>query len=65
MNQQRYKSPILWGALAAIMLLILKLFGFEDAALQALPRAEAIFNAICALLAVLGIVNNPTDRKKW
>ena len=40
MKQKRIKSPVLWSAIAAIALLVLRGFGFEDAAVMAVERQK-------------------------
>jgi len=65
MKQNRLKSPVLWGAVAAILLLVLSRMGFEPEIAEGAALADLIFNLVCALLAAFGIVNNPTDKNNF
>jgi len=65
MKQNRLKSPVLWGAVAAIILLTLRHLGFEPQIAEGAALADLIFNLACTLLAAFGIVNNPTDRNHF
>ena len=59
MNQNRFKSVVVWGAVVAQVLSILVAVGVFDEALS-----ETIKTAVVALLQVLvafGVLNNPTD----
>lgn len=59
MNQNRFKSPVVWGAVFAQVLAILVAVGVFDEALS-----DTIKTAIVGLLQVLvafGVLNNPTD----
>lgn len=59
MNQNRFKSVVVWSAVAAQVLSILVAVGVFDAALS-----DTIKTAIVGLLQVLvafGVLNNPTD----
>jgi len=60
-KQTRLKSPVLWAAAAALLMLVLKSLGYEDAMTQGGMMADAVWSALCAILTALGIVNNPTD----
>ena len=65
MKQMRIKSPVLWSAIAAIALLVLRGFGFEDAAVMASTRADQLWDLICAASAIFGVANNPTEGGKF
>lgn len=65
MKQKRIKSPVLWSAIAAISLLVLRGFGFEDAAVMASTRADQLWDLICAAIAIFGVANNPTEGGKF
>lgn len=65
MKQKRIKSPVLWSAIAAISLLVLRGFGFEDAAVMASTRADQLWDIICAAIAIFGVANNPTEGGKF
>ena len=65
MKQKRIKSPVLWSAIAAIALLVLRGFGFEDAAVMASTRADQLWDLICAAIAIFGVANDPTEGGKF
>lgn len=65
MKQSRVKSPVLWGAVAGIILLVLQHFGLEGEAQAGGRLADVIFQLVCAILAVFGVANNPTDKEKF
>lgn len=62
MKQNRLKSPVLWGAAAGVILLALEHFGLSGSVQEGSQLAELIFKAVCAILAIFGVVNNPTDK---
>lgn len=62
MKQNRLKSPVLWAAVAGIILLALRHLGLEAEVAQGSQLADILFQLVCALLAALGVVNNPTDK---
>ena len=59
MNQNRLKSPVVWGAIAAQVLAILTTLGVfgttESGAI------EGVIAAVLQLLTIFGVLNNPTD----
>lgn len=60
MEQNRFKSPVLWASIVAQVLSILVLVGVIDVA-----ESEAINGAVAGLLQLLatfGILNNPTNK---
>lgn len=65
MKQKRIKSPVLWSAVAAISLLVMRSFGLEDAAMMASTRADQLWDLICAAIAIFGVANNPTEGGKF
>lgn len=59
MEQNRFKSWALWGAIAALLGLIL-----NDAGLVAPEKYQEYVNLVLAILVAGGIVNNPTSKDK-
>lgn len=61
-TQSRWKSPVAWSALAALVLFILKTYGF----LAPIGLTEDTFKEFVALifaaLTAFGILNNPTNK---
>lgn len=63
MDQNRWKSPVLWTAVGAQVVAILLLTGVIGS-----EQAEYVNNILAALLQVavaIGIVNNPVDKENW
>lgn len=65
MLQSRWKSPVLWTAIAGQLLIVLKLTGLWT--LIGIPEnvATDTVAAIIQLLVIIGILNNPTDATNW
>jgi uncharacterized membrane protein len=57
--QSRWKSPVLWAGIASVIYLVAKnWFGFE------IPAWADISSEIIAILTlIVGVTNNPTDKK--
>lgn len=60
MNQNRFKSPVLWSALVAQMLSMLIVLGVIDTGLG--DVIEGVVAALLELLVAFGVLNNPTDK---
>lgn len=63
MDQNRWKSPVLWTAIGSQVVAILLLTGVIGS-----EQAEYVNNILAALLQVavaIGIVNNPVDKENW
>jgi len=62
MQQSRWKSPIAWSALLALVLFVLKTYGL----LAPIGLTENSFKDLTALifaaLTAFGIFNNPTNK---
>lgn len=59
-QQNRWKSPYLWLAIAALVSFIAKQWiGIE------IPQFDTFVDLALAAAMALGIVNNPTDKKNW
>ncbi len=63
MEQNRWKSPVLWASIVAQILGILLLTGVVDTGLS--ETINQIAAGIMQLLVLVGVLNNPTDRKDW
>ena len=63
MDQNRFKSPVLWGAIVAQVLALLVTIGVIDTGVS--EAVEAVFTAILNLLGVFGILNNPTSKNTF
>ena len=62
-KQNRWKSPVLWAAIVAQICAILVMVGLLDTVLS--DQIQAVTAGVLQLLAIVGIVNNPTDRESW
>ncbi|GAB6174518.1 hypothetical protein JCM15765_39960 [Paradesulfitobacterium aromaticivorans] len=62
MFQNRLKSPVAWGALAALALFILKTYGLLSAIGLTEDSFKELTNLIFAAAAAFGILNNPTNK---
>lgn len=60
MEQNRFKSPVVWASIAAQILSILVLVGVIDTGLS--ESIEAVVAAVLQLLATFGVLNNPTSK---
>jgi len=57
MEQSRWKSPIAWSAIAALLFFVVKTwFGFE------IPGWDQFISLVIAAGVAFGIFNNPTDK---
>jgi uncharacterized membrane protein len=57
MEQNRFKSPVVWASCAALLAMVLKSwFGWE------IPNWDAIVTATIAVLAGFGVLNNPEKK---
>ena len=57
MEQSRWKSPVAWSAVAALVFFVVKTwFGFE------IPGWDQFISLVIAAGVAIGIFNNPTDK---
>jgi len=64
MKQSRWKSAVLWAAIAAQVIAFLQLTGvFAKLGLDA-GYVGNVAASVLQLLVILGIINNPTDSEK-
>ena len=57
MTQTRWKSPVVWTTLAALVFFVVKNFaGFE------IPHWDAFVELLIGTGIAVGILNNPTDK---
>lgn len=59
MNQNRFKSWALWLAIAALVVFCVK----EFAGIDISETVNGLMNVLLPVLVLLGIINNPTDKK--
>lgn len=59
-NQNRFKSPVLWAALAAQLMSMLVVLGVIDTGLS--EAIDGVVTALLQLLTAFGVLNNPTNQ---
>lgn len=59
-EQNRFRSPVLWGAVIAQILSLLVTIGVIDTGMS--EAIDAVVVAILELMTVFGVLNNPTNR---
>lgn len=60
MGQSRWKSPVAWSALAALIFFVVKTwFGFE------IPGWDQFISLVVAAGVAFGVFNNPTDKSGY
>ena len=64
-TQSRWKSPYLWTSIAAVIAFIFGNWGLYDKIGLNEDSFKNLVNLILSAMATMGIVNNPTDAKKW
>lgn len=60
MEQNRFKSPVVWASIVAQVLSILVLMGVIDTGMS--EAIEDVAAALLQLLATFGVLNNPTSK---
>lgn len=63
-TQSRWKSKVLWASIAAQLIALLQIFGVFSTIGTTAGVVGDICTKILMLLATIGIINNPTDKKK-
>ncbi len=63
MEQNRWKSPVLWASVVAQILSILVMTGVIDTGLT--ETVNQVAAGVLQLLVLIGVLNNPTDKKSW
>jgi uncharacterized membrane protein len=60
MEQNRFKSKVLWAAVAAQILSLLVVLGVIDTGLS--ETINTVVVSVLQLLVSFGVLNNPTDK---
>jgi uncharacterized membrane protein len=63
MQQSRWRSPVAWSAMAALVLFVLKTYGLLAAIGLTEDSFKELTMLIFAVLSALAIFNNPTDKE--
>lgn len=58
--QNRLKSKVFWIAILSAIALVLKAFGLYEISDEAISN---LVNAIFGIVAIFGVINNPTNPK--
>lgn len=59
-EQNRFRSPVLWAALAAQLLSMLVVLGVIDTGMS--DAIDGVVAALLQLLTAFGVLNNPTNQ---
>lgn len=62
--QKRYKSKVLWLAIAALLGFILKQWNLFDAIGLNMDSYNTLVDLILAVAIAAGVINNPTDKER-
>lgn len=63
MEQNRFKSPVVWAAVFAQIITILMSSGLINYRVS--EAAQIFLSCLLQALAILGVLNNPTDQKRF
>lgn len=63
MNQNRFKSPVVWAAVVAQLLTILLTFGVIGEGVES--TINQIAAGVLQLLVIFGVLNNPADGENF
>lgn len=61
MEQNRFKSAVLWASVAAQVIALAGFFGLWSKIGVAPAEVEQIVSAVLQLLVMFGVLNNPTN----
>lgn len=61
MDQNRIKSPVVWGAVVAQVVTILLTLGVIDIGIS--ETINQIVAGVLQLLVIFGVLNNPTNKE--
>jgi len=64
MEQNRWKSKVLWASVAAQVIVVLKLTGTLDQMGLDAGYIDEVITAVLGLLATIGIINDPTNSER-
>lgn len=65
MTQNRWKSPVVWTSLAALLFFVLKTWGLFEWTGLSKDSFDQLISLIVAVLAAFGVLNNPTDPQNF
>lgn len=64
-KQNRWKSKVLWAAIAAQIIAILAFTGVLDLMGITEDWITTVIGSVLQLLVLLGVINNPTDSENY
>jgi uncharacterized membrane protein len=65
MEQSRWKSKVVWAAIAATVLTLLGNLGLYEAIGITQEPLQNVVDAVLALLTAFGVLNNPTNAERF
>lgn len=65
MEQSRWKSKVLWAAIAAQVISLAQLTGVFAALGLDVGMVGDVIAGVLQLLVIVGVLNNPTDVQNW
>jgi len=64
-TQSRWRSPVVWTSIFAILAFVLGNWGLYDVIGITEAGMAQLFNLVLAAMISIGILNNPTDKTGW
>jgi uncharacterized membrane protein len=64
-SQKRIRSKVVWGAVAALVLILIGNLGLYEKIGITQKEISLIIDAILSILVMFGILNNPTDKQNF
>ena len=64
MTQNRLKSRVLWMAVAALVMLLMRNYGLYQYIGMTEEVFKTVIDMVLGILVLLGIINNPTNSDK-
>lgn len=61
MTQERLKSKVLWIAIGALLVIIMRNYGLYAYIGMDEDTFKLVLDSVLGILVMLGIINNPTD----
>jgi len=60
--QERWKSPVLWTSIFALVAFILGNYGLYDAIGMTSETFQSLVNLILSAMVAFGVIQNPTNK---
>ncbi len=65
MTQNRFKSKVVWAAIAATLLTLFGHIGLYDLIGVSQAAFQALIDAVLGILVAFGVLNNPTNANEF